>query len=46
MTTEVREAGIAIGCVNQKFIVTSIETFRCIECFVLSVGTGSFANSA
>jgi len=37
---------IAIVCVNQKFIVTIMETFSSIECFVRSAEVGSFAEAA
>lgn len=39
-------AAISIGRVNQKFLVTIIETFRCIECFVRRAAGGSFAKAA
>ncbi len=37
---------IAIVCVNQKFIVATMETFSSIECFVRSAEVGSFAEAA
>lgn len=37
---------IAIVCVNQKFIVATMENFSSIECFVRSAEVGSFAEAA
>lgn len=45
MTTEGKGVGL-MSCVNQSFIVISVEVFRRIECSVRSAEVGSFLKIA